>query len=227
VIAEPDEGKRERRLFVPPPVGEERIELVKGPNIKDLPELEPLPDALELPVLLKVGDNISTDEILPAGARVLPLRSNIPGISRFAFEAVDPEYAARAEAAREEGGHAVVGGENYGQGSSREHAVLAPRYLGLRAVLARSFARIHRQNLPNFGVLPLELADADYRAVERGHVLRFSDLRAALGRGAEIQVTDETAGRSFSARHRLSEHEVELVLVGGVINRMRARLGAG
>jgi aconitate hydratase len=224
-IEAPDDGQRERELFVPPPpAGEAREVLVKGPNIKELPELEPLPDELRLPVLLKVGDNISTDEILPAGTRILPLRSNIPAISRFCFEAVDPDYPGRADAALRGGGHAVVGGQNYGQGSSREHAVLAPRHLGLRVVLARSFARIHRQNLPNFGVLPLLVQDEDHAALEQGHELSLGGLRQALQRGAEIRVKNESTGRAFSARHDLTAHDLQLVLDGGVINHMRARL---
>ena len=147
----------------------QQVELVKGSNIVSLPEFDPLPDDLEVPVLLTVGDNVSTDEILPAGSRVLPYRSNIPRIAEFVYTQVDPTYSGRA--AETDGGHAIVGGENYGQGSSREHAVIAPRYLGLRVVVAQSFARIHWQNLANFGVLPLEFADpADADQIGRAHV---------------------------------------------------------
>ena len=132
-----------------------KMELVKGPNIASLPELDVFPDALEIPILLKVGDDISTDEIMPAGARILPYRSNIPRISDFVYEMVDPTYSKRALEQKLKSGHAIIGGENYGQGSSREHAALAPRYLGLQLVIAKSFARIHRKNLINYGVLPL------------------------------------------------------------------------
>ena len=157
----------------------QQVELVKGSNIVSLPEFDPLPDDLEVPVLLTVGDNVSTDEILPAGSRVLPYRSNIPKIAEFVYTQVDETYSSRA--AETTGGHAIVGGENYGQGSSREHAVIAPRYLGLRAVLAKSFARIHWQNLANFGVLPLEFADpADADRVSRDDVLGFTGLRGTL-----------------------------------------------
>jgi predicted aconitate hydratase len=215
-------------IAAPPPADEaRRIALEKGPNIASIPQLAPLPDRLELPVLLKVGDGISTDEIMPAGARVLPFRSNIPEISKFCFDVVDPTYHERATAAREAGdGHAVVGGGNYGQGSSREHAALAPRYLGLRVVLAKGFARIHGQNLVNFGVLPLTFAEpADYDAIEPGDVLVLTGLRAALAAGAEIAVRDETRNRTFTARHGLSPRQVEVLTAGGLINWIRGRLG--
>ncbi len=214
-------------LQPPPPAAEARaVELEKGPNIASIPTLDPLPDRLELPVLLKVGDGLSTDEIMPAGARVLPFRSNIPEIARFVFDVVDPTYPDRAAEVREQGGHAVVGGGNYGQGSSREHAALAPRFLGLRAVLAKGFARIHGQNLVNFGVLPLTFADpADYEAVEQGDVLVFEDLRAAVAAGPEIEVRDTTKSRTFTARHHLSRRQVEVLLAGGLIDWMKGRLG--
>ena len=155
-------------LLVPPTDGR-RTMLVKGPNIASLPDFEALPETILGPVLLKMGDNVSTDEILPAGAEVLPLRSNIPAISRFAFSRIDATYHDRAVVVREAGGHVVIGGENYGQGSSREHAAIAPRYLGLHAVIAKGFARIHAQNLVNFGVLPISFTDpADYDRIRRG-----------------------------------------------------------
>jgi aconitate hydratase len=189
-------------------------ELVKGPNIASLPEFDPLPDELDAPVLLKVGDNISTDEILPAGARVLPLRSNIPAISEFVFTQVDADYAARAR--DHDGPHVIVGGENYGQGSSREHAVIAPRYLGLRLVIAKSFARIHWQNLANFGVLALTFADAgDYDGLDAGDTVRIEDLRdqLAVGRPVEAHVGD----RAVTLQHRLSRRQIDMVLAGGRI----------
>jgi aconitate hydratase len=168
-----------------------------------LPDFDPLPERLELPVLLKVGDNLSTDEILPAGARVLPYRSNIPRIAEFAFDMVDPTYPDRARAARERGGHAVVAGSNYGQGSSREHAALAPRFLGLRVVLAKGFGRIHEQNLVNFGVLPLFFTELrDYAAVAAGDVLEIADVREAVRRGPELTVFNRTEGQRLTARHR-------------------------
>src|SRR5205085_2875517 len=141
----------------------------------------------------KVGDNVSTDEILPAGTRVMPLRSNIPSISRFAFDMIDPTYPKRAQTVRDAGGHVVIGGKNYGQGSSREHAALAPRFLGLRVVLVKSFARIHWQNLVNFGVLPLTFDDAsEYGRIQQGDVLRFSGIREGVKGGRELEVQNTT-----------------------------------
>ncbi|NKX53682.1 aconitate hydratase [Arthrobacter mobilis] len=195
------------------------VELVKGANISSLPDFDPLPDELELPVLLKMGDNVSTDEIMPAGAQVLPYRSNIPKIAEFSFSRIAADYPERARAAG--AGHAVVGGENYGQGSSREHAVIAPRYLGLRVVVARSFARIHWQNLANFGILPLEFArPADYNALRPGSVLAFRGLRA-LRPGTDIGA--ELDGQAIVLKHRLSERQVAMVLAGGRIPYTAAR----
>jgi len=152
------------------PVGED-VEIVKGPNIKPLPELSVLPERLEGPVLLKLGDNISTDDIMPAGTKVLPFRSNIPEISKFTFNAIDETYYDRSLKYQKSGSF-IIGGLNYGQGSSREHAALGPRYLGLRAVIAKSFARIHWQNLCNFGILPLTFSNPDdYEKIKQGDVL--------------------------------------------------------
>lgn len=202
-------------LLPPPPEAEaKQVELVKGGNIKSLPEFDELPDALDVPVILKVGDNISTDEIMPAGARVLPYRSNIAMMAEFVYIQVDDTYPTRA--AETSGGHAIVGGENYGQGSSREHAVIAPRYLGLRVVVAKSFARIHWQNLANFGVLALEFANPDdYDQINRDDVLHFTGLRDALRHGRTI--TAALDGREVEFRHRLSERQVSMVLAGGRI----------
>lgn len=226
-VAEPERPVLDRSTLVAPlpPDAAREVELEKGPNIAPLPELEGLPDRLEVPVLLKVGDDVSTDEILPAGARVLPYRSNIPRIAEFSFEAIDPTYARRAKEVREAGGHAVVGGSNYGQGSSREHAVLAPRFLGLRAVVARGFARIHRRNLINFGVLPLVLADAaEYDRLEPGDRLGIEDLHRRLRGGGGIEIENLRRRRTFVARADLSAHEVEVLLAGGLIHWMRERV---
>ncbi|MFN2427196.1 MAG: aconitate hydratase [Candidatus Binatia bacterium] len=223
-VADPDDPITNRELFEAPPVlgAQPRAELVKGPNIASLPAFEVLPDRLDLPVLLKVNDNISTDEIMPAGLRVLPFRSNIPKIAEFSFDRIDAGYAARAEAT---GAHAVVGGTNYGQGSSREHAALGPRYLGLRAVIACSFARIHEQNLINFGVLPLTFVSAaDREEVQAGDVLRLAGLHGELPSRHELTVENVTRGRSFTVRHAMSEREVQFVLSGGLINWMKPRL---
>ncbi|GAB3251028.1 aconitate hydratase [Arthrobacter pigmenti] len=210
----PDKSSVNTAMLLPPlPVEEARqVELVKGSNIESLPEFDPLPDSLDLRVLLKVGDNISTDEILPAGARVLPYRSNIPKISEFLFIQVDDSYATRAR--EDEGGHIIVGGENYGQGSSREHAVIAPRYLGLRVVVAKSFARIHWQNLANFGVLALEFDDpADYDKIQSGDTLKIENIRSQLPETHEV--TAKHGDSTIKLRHRLSPRQAEMVVKGG------------
>ena len=212
-------------MLVPPlPVTTaHKVKLRKGPNVKALPELEALPEQLDLKVILKVGDDVSTDEILRAGAEVLPFRSNIEAISRFAFDVLDPDYYDRALAVRESGGHLVVGGHNYGQGSSREHAALAPRFLGLRVVLAKSFARIHWQNLVNFGVLPLTFADeSDYERVKRDAVVTIVDPLGQMRDGALITVDFDAT--SINAHHALSARQIEILEHGGLTNLMKRQL---
>ncbi|WP_020104932.1 aconitate hydratase [Nocardia sp. 348MFTsu5.1] len=196
------------------------VEPVKGPNISSLPELDDLPDQLEVPVLLKVGDNISTDDISPAGARALPFRSNIPKLAMFSFTRVDETYPERAQQ-NGDVGHIIVGGDNYGQGSSREHAAIAPRYLGLRLVIAKSYARIHWQNLANFGVLAVEFDDpADYDGIDQSDVLHLEELRKTIESGDVLTVRNVTKETSFTVRHRLSERQVADVLAGGLIPRL-------
>ncbi|MDL4822075.1 aconitate hydratase [Actinomadura opuntiae] len=198
-----------------------RVELEKAPSIGVLPELDPLPDDLDVPVVIKVGDDVSTDEILMAGARALPYRSDIAKLADFTFVRIDEGYPDRA---REAGPHAVVGGRNYGQGSSREHAAIAPRHLGLRLVLARGYARIHWQNLVNFGILPLEFADeADYDRVEQGDRLRIEGVRDALEKGSGVEVRNLTKDETYRARHRLSPRQRALVAAGGQIPALRER----
>ncbi|NIX77316.1 aconitate hydratase [Microvirga terricola] len=224
-VEDPDDPIVNRETFLAPlaPEAAREVALHKGPNIASLPPFEPLPDTIEVPVLLKVADNVSTDEIMPAGTRVLPFRSNIPKIAEFSFDVIDPTYATRAKQAS---GHIVIGGNNYGQGSSREHAALGPKFLGLRAVIAKSFARIHSQNLINFGMLPLTFVDpADYDAIQKGDVLRLTDLHKALAEGNELTVENVTQKRSFRVRHAMSPRQVEVVLRGGLINALKERLG--
>jgi aconitate hydratase len=190
-----------------------------------LPEFDALPDEVALPILLKMGDDVSTDEILPAGARVLPHRSNIQKIAEFSFEPVDSSYVERARAAAKTG-HAVVGGKNYGQGSSREHAAIAPRSLGLRIVLVKSFARIHRQNLINYGVLPLSFdTPADYDRLQPGDVLTARNLRHVLETGASVclQFQGNNAGVVMT-RHQLTPRQADIILAGGLINWRRKAL---
>jgi predicted aconitate hydratase len=192
---------------------------VKGPNIRSLPEFDALPDQFEVPVLLKMGDDVSTDEIMPAGARVLPYRSNIYRIAEFCFERIDSGYVERARNAAATG-HAVIAGDNYGQGSSREHAAIAPRSLGLRLVLAKSFARIHRQNLINYGVLPLVFQNTrDYDRLGPADTLVANDLRGALGRGSDIILL---CGRPIHTKHNLSSKQIAIILAGGLINWRRS-----
>ncbi|RZI39988.1 aconitate hydratase [Herbaspirillum sp. HC18] len=224
-IADPDNPVINRDMFAPPLPREEtlHVPLIKGPNIASLPTFQPLPDVIEVPILLKVGNDISTDEIMPAGLRVLPYRSNIPRIADFSFDVIDPTYAERAM--KQTGGHVVVGGSNYGQGSSREHAALGPEYLGLRAVLAKGFARIHAQNLVNFGVLPLTFVDpADYDRIEAGEMLRMEALRSAIENGHELLIENVTRRQRFRVRHGMSPRQVQLMLRGGLINWMKEQL---
>ncbi|EUA09039.1 aconitate hydratase family protein [Mycobacterium xenopi 4042] len=218
----PEQSSINTAMLVPPlPKDEARkVEPVKGPNVSSLPELSPLPGEIEAPVLLKVGDNISTDEISPAGARALPYRSNIPKLAMFSFAQIDESYPQRAQEA-EHTGHVVVGGDNYGQGSSREHAAIAPRYLGLRMVIAKSFARIHWQNLANYGVLALEFdGEDDYDKVQQGDTLRITNLRDTLARSDTLHVDNVTKKTCFTVRHRLSRRQVADVLAGGLIARL-------
>jgi aconitate hydratase len=207
-----------------PPLPKEdarRTELVKAPSIGTLPEFDPLPEDLTASVAIKVGDNISTDEILPAGARVLPFRSDIARLAEFTFSQVDDGYVPRA---RQAGQHAIVTGDNYGQGSSREHAVIAPRYLGLRLVIAKSYARIHWQNLANFGVLAVEFADpADYDRIDAGDELAIDGLPGVLRAGRELTVHNSAKKQDYPVRHRLSPRQVAMVLAGGQIPLVRRR----
>lgn len=198
------------------------VQIRHGGDIVPLPETDPLPTDLRLPVLIVAGDDVSTDEILPAGSRVMPLWSSVPRMSEFAFEGIDPSYPRRAAELPQGQGHAVVAGYNYGQGSSREHAALAPRTLGLRLVLARSIARIHWENLVNYGVVPLTFADPDdLSGIAEDHVLEVQDLPGQLRHGRTVDMTDLTTGRGISAEHELSGRQVEVVIAGGIIRHLR------
>ncbi|TGY90603.1 aconitate hydratase [Marinicauda algicola] len=219
-VFEPGDPVRNDDLLQPPLSEEEakRVELEKGPNVGDMPDLEPLPDTLTLCALLKAGDDISTDEILPGGTDVLPFRSNIEAISQFSFSGVDESYPERARGLGGKfDGHLVVGGENYGQGSSREHAALAPRHLGLRAVVARSFARIHRQNLINFGVVPLLFEDKeDYDRIETGDEVCLEGLKQAVSQRDRLEIA--AGDRTIACRVELSARERDILKAGGAIN---------
>jgi aconitate hydratase len=207
-------------MIIPPVEKPEEVEIVRGPNIAPLPLAEPMSEVIRGELLLKVGDNISTDTILPAGAKVLPLRSNIPEISKYVFNYVDWTFPQRAKQARTS---MVAGGANYGQGSSREHAALAPMYLGVKAVFAKTFARMHHTNLINFGILPLHFVDdADYERLNPGDVLLIANVRQAIGDGNLITVRNVTQGYEFTARHDLTPRQVEIALAGGLLNKVRS-----
>ncbi len=201
---EPEKIRINTRMLLPLADAGITVELEKGPNIKPLPVFEGLSDDISGPVMLKVGDGISTDDIMPAGARVLPFRSNIPEISRFVFSRIDERFYERA-LAHQRRTFFVVGGNNYGQGSSREHAALAPRYLGLSVVIAKSFARIHRQNLVNFGILPLTFVNPnDYDRIRQEDVLHIERAVEALRHGRTVTVRNSTQDAFFAAEHGLS-----------------------
>ena len=207
-------------MIIAPPADGSSVEVLRGPNIKPIPLRDALPDELEVTVLLKVGDNITTDDIMPAGAKILPLRSNIPAISEHVFEGIDPDFAGRAQ---QQAPGIVVGGENYGQGSSREHAALAPMYLGVQAVLACSFARIHKANLVNFGIMPLLIAADDYARLQQGDRLRIEGIRSAIASGEPLIAVRPTDGARIELACELSEREREILLAGGRLNHIRAR----
>ncbi|WP_347490719.1 aconitate hydratase [Desulfoscipio sp. XC116] len=217
----PEKFHVDDRMIIAPPDNREDLEPVMGPNIKPLPVASPLPGEIKGEVLLKVGDNITTDHIMPAGAKILALRSNIPAISMHAFERVDAAFAERALAAA---GGIIVGGLNYGQGSSREHAALAPLYLGIKAVIAKSFARIHMQNLVNFGLLPLTFAsEEDYDDIQPGDVLLIEDARRDLAAN-NVQVRNITRKKLYPVKHSLSERQIEILLAGGLLKYVKGRI---
>lgn len=203
-------------MIIPPSEKPEEVSIIRGPNIKPLPKKEPMPDTVKGDVLLKVGDNITTDHIMPAGAKVLPLRSNIPAISEFVFEKVDKDFVKRA---KEKGGGFLIGGVNYGQGSSREHAALAPMYLGVKAVIVKSFARIHRANLVNFGILPLTFENEnDYNLFDMGDIIELPDIKNRLKSKAKITIKNVTKSKEVKVTHTLTPREIDILCVGGLLN---------
>lgn len=209
-----------------PPVAEadmEKVEILRGPNIKPYPDTTPLLETIEAPCSLKVGDNITTDHIMPAGAKILPLRSNIPAISQHCFTVCDAEFPTRA---KEMGQSIIVGGANYGQGSSREHAALAPLYLGVKAVLVKSFARIHRANLINAGILPLTFVnEADYDSIAQGDVLVLADVRKAVEEGkSQLTVVNKTNGAEIPVLCELTGRTKDIMLAGGLLDYTREQL---
>lgn len=210
-------------MLIAPVEDTSSIEIVRGPNIKPLPRFDKIEANLRGPVILKVGDNITTDHISPAGSKVLPLRSNLPALAEFTFERVDKTFAERAQAAKSgHGGSFVVGGTNYGQGSAREHAALAPRFLGVQAVIVINFARIHRANLINFGIVPLTfIAPEDYAALEQGDELEIRDLPSQMQAGATVRLHNLTKNTRLEVQHNLSQRELEILLDGGLLNHIK------
>ena len=205
-------------LIIPPlkDVERKKIKIIRGPNIKPLPICKEMPDSYSVEVLLKVGDNITTDHIMPAGAKILPLRSNIPAISEYVFTRVDPDFPKRA---KEKSGGIVIGGENYGQGSSREHAALAPMYLGLKVVITKSFARIHLANLINFGILPLTFSNPDdYGKIEQGDKLEFPEIKKQLEANKPIIVKNKTKGLELVCNYNLTDRQKKILFAGGLLN---------
>ncbi len=195
------------------------VEVLRGPNIKPYPTTSPLSDSIDVPCSLKVGDNITTDHIMPAGAKILPLRSNIPAISQHCFTVCDKDFPARAEKL---GSSIIVGGANYGQGSSREHAALAPLYLGIKAVVVKSFARIHRANLVNAGILPLTFVnEADYDSINEGDELCLPDIRDRIKNNREIILINKTNGKEIPCECELSERTRDIILAGGLLDYTR------
>lgn len=198
------------------------IEILRGPNIKPFPATSPLDEVIDCKCSLKVGDNITTDHIMPAGAKILPLRSNIPAISQYCFTVCDEKFPERAKAL---GKSIIVGGTNYGQGSSREHAALAPLYLGIKAVLVKSFARIHRSNLINAGILPLTFVnEADYDAINEGDELMIENVIESVKNGGEMTVVNKTNGKRIAVNCDLSGRAKDIILAGGLLNYTKENL---
>lgn len=217
-VDEPKKFLINDNLLISPKQDTNDIRIIKGPNIKEVPVKEPIKDNIEAEVLLKVGNNITTDDIMPAGSKVLPFRSNIPAISEFVFENIDKTFSKRALEVKNKGGSIIIGGENYGQGSSREHAAIAPMYLGLQAVIAKSFARIHRSNLINFGVLPLLfISEDDYENIVQGDRLLIKEVRAIINSSQRFKIENLTQGKTFEALSNLNDREKELILNGGLL----------
>jgi aconitate hydratase len=220
-IQDPSKYLIDPSAIISPPPELGKTEVIRGPNIKPLPHMEPLPDRLEAEVVIKVEDNISTDTIMPAGSKVLPLRSNIEAISEFVYYQLNPDFYREC---KQKGNVAVIGGENYGQGSSREHAALAPRYLGIRVKIAKSFARIHKANLCNFGILPLVFKDVgDFDRLKKGSKLVFPDVRRLVEEGAQ-EIPVEVDGHPLVALLQVSDRQRKQLLAGGALNLVKNEL---
>ena len=215
VIPLPEKYIIDDAMIVPPSTEPDKVVVERGPNIKPFPIKEALEESFTSRVILKVGDNITTDDIMPAGAKILPLRSNIPAISEYVFSKVDSEFASRAKAS---GGGIVVGGMNYGQGSSREHAALAPMYLGIKVVFAKSFARIHKDNLINFGIIPLIVEPDVYDSLEEGTEITLPSVAKEVKESDSITFIDKKSGKTHATLHGLTQRQRVIILAGGLLN---------
>jgi aconitate hydratase len=205
-------------MLITPQKDTHSMKVIKGPNIKEVPVKVPIGDKIDADILLKLGDGITTDDIMPAGSAILPLRSNIPAISEYVFSNIDNTFSMRAKESKVTGGGIIVGGENYGQGSSREHAAIAPMYLGIHAVIAKSFARIHRSNLINFGIIPLLFKTTDdYEKIEKGDGMIIEDIKKSLTGTQSYTVHNQTKNYSFEVSSNLNEREKEIILSGGLL----------
>ena len=214
-VTMPEQFKIDDSSVLAPAADGSAVAVLRGPNIKEFPKSKPFSDSLNAKLVLKVGDNITTDHIMPAGSKILPYRSNIPFMSQFCFQVCDPEFPERAKAA---GDGIIIGGSNYGQGSSREHAALVPMYLGIRCVIAKSFARIHVANLINAGILPLTFQDpADYDRLEQGHDLSLSDIEAGMEQGI-VTMTDNTTGAKITLNCAMTQRQRAILMAGGLLN---------
>jgi len=208
-------------MIIPPPA-DRNIEITRGPNIKPFPKRGAMEDSVELEVLLKLEDNITTDDIMPAGSKILPLRSNIEKISKYVFSGIDSNFSERAIAA---GAGCVLARNNYGQGSSREHAAIAPMYLGIKAVLAITFARIHRANLINFGILPVTIDESSYHSIRSGDKIQISGILGALAGTGRIKIENTSSGNSIAGKLTVSEREAALLKKGGLLNYIKSVAG--
>ncbi len=214
-IINPPQTSWPAHLILPPSKNPGQVKIIRGPNIKPIPSKKPISDTFQARVLIKTGDHISTDDILPGGSEVLPFRSNIPAISRYTFSRLDPHFAERAMEAK---GGVIVGGENYGQGSSREHAVLAPMHLGIQAVIAKSFARIHLSNLINYGIVPLVFTNPDdYDSLDQNDWLKFKKLKQAIRKRQDIKVVNQTKHKRTALKALVPTDKIEMLLAGGLL----------
>ncbi|MEW6067365.1 MAG: aconitate hydratase [Nitrospirota bacterium] len=212
-------------MLIKPPMDVHDVKVIKGPNIREVPVKEPLGDKIEAEILLKLGDNITTDDIMPAGSTILPLRSNIPAISEYVFHNIDSTFSKRAKEAKASGGGIILGRENYGQGSSREHAAIAPMHLGIHAVIAKSFARIHRSNLINFGIIPMQFNNMDdYEKSEQGDKLIIEDIKKSLTGEQKYRIYNLTKNYTFEVSSNLNDREKEIILSGGLLPNTKKRM---